>query len=84
MCKEPCEGDSEKEASGTKKKCLNDLKTGERDGSVQIINSFLYIALCRYVEAGIDDRYIFSSALSLLGLNSNLQLVNSLLNCSDN
>lgn len=68
MCKEPCEGDSEKEASGPKKKCFNDLKTGERDGSVQIINLFLYIAFYRCVEAGIAVKYIFSSALSLLVL----------------
>lgn len=66
MCKEPCEGDSEKDGSGTSKNCLNDLKTGERDGSIWGINSFLYIALCRYVEAGIAGNYIFTAALSLV------------------
>lgn len=68
MWKEPSEGGSEKDGSGSLKKCLNDLKTGERDGSRGIIHSFLYIALWRYVEAGTANNYIFTSALSLLVL----------------
>lgn len=32
-----------------KKKCLNDLKTDERDDS-QVMNTFLYVALGRYIE----------------------------------
>lgn len=68
MWKEPSEGDSERDGSGSSKKCLNDLKTGERDGSIGIIHSFLYIALCRYIGAGSANNYIFFSALSLLVL----------------
>jgi len=47
MHKKRCEGESEKDGSGTSKKFLNDLKTGKKDINIRVIISFLYIALCR-------------------------------------
>ncbi|XP_009322305.1 PREDICTED: target of Nesh-SH3 [Pygoscelis adeliae] len=50
MCKEPCEGDSEKDGSGTSKNCLTDLKTVKRQSLKVQINATDDTVCMRYLR----------------------------------